>query len=160
GSAAGQPARAAAAPDAPVEVLREVVRRHGTPTYAYDVDRLRTQVRTLRSHLPAAVEILYSLKANASLGLCSFFARAVLGADVASAGELATALEAGFAPERILVSGPDKSPALLAELPAVPAALLSVDSLSELQLLAHQDRPQRLLLRLRPDFCSYAHCAA
>src|SRR5262249_19516181 len=94
---------------APVDSLREVVRLHGTPTYAYDLGRIRAQIASLKAALPPAVEILYSLKANASLGLCGFIAAQGLGADVASAGELVTALDAGFRPERLLVSGPDKS---------------------------------------------------
>jgi diaminopimelate decarboxylase len=145
---------------APVDVLREVVRRHGTPTYAYDLARLRAQVDRLHTVLPSAVEVFYSLKANASLGLCGFLAAQRLGADVASAGELLTALEAGFAPERILISGPDKSAAVLDLLPSAPGAILSLDSVSELELLAARGQGQRALLRLRPDFCSYAHCAA
>src|SRR5262245_61016337 len=84
--------------EAPVETLLEIVQRYGTPTYAYDLDRLRSQVAKLRANLPAAVEILFSLKANASLGLCGFIAGCGLGADVASAGELLTAVEAGFPP--------------------------------------------------------------
>src|SRR5262245_39969348 len=113
---------------APVEALREVVRRHGTPTYAYDLASIRTQVARLKAALPAAVEVYYSLKANPSLGLCGFIAGLGLGADVASAGELVTALEAGFAPERLLVSGPDKSPAVMELLAGVPEALVSLDS--------------------------------
>src|SRR5262245_10432640 len=86
-----------------VQSLREIVRRVGPPTFAYDVGRLRAQVARLRTHLPAAVEVLYSLKANASLGLCGVLADCGLGADVASAGELLTAVEAGFAPKRIFL---------------------------------------------------------
>jgi diaminopimelate decarboxylase len=113
----------------------------------------------LRAHLPAAVGVLYSLKANASLGLCGVLADGGLGADVASAGELVTALEAGFPPRDILVSGPDKSPAVLAQLQAAPEALLSIDSLSELQMLSGNGVPHRALLRLRPNFPSRAACA-
>src|SRR5262249_40398859 len=89
--------------EAPLQALREGIRQHGTPTYAYDVGRIRGQVAKLRAHLPAAVEVLYSLKANASLGLCGVLAGCGLGADVASAGELLTALEAGFPPSRVVV---------------------------------------------------------
>ena len=60
--------------EAPVEVLREIVRRYGTPTYAYDIGRMRAQVAKLRANFPPALEILYSLKANASLGLCGVLA--------------------------------------------------------------------------------------
>ena len=144
----------------PVDVLGEVVRRYGTPTYAYDIGRIRAQVVKLRTHLPPEVEVLYSLKANASLGLCGVLAECGLGADVASAGELATALAAGFVPKRIFMTGPDRSSAVLAKLRSLPDVVISVDSASELRLLARAEPQHRALLRLRPDFCSYATCAA
>ena len=81
--------------------LSEIARRFGTPTYAFDIRRLRTQVDKLRRELPEQVEIFYSLKANASLGICDVFADCGIGADVASAGELTTAVEAGFPANRI-----------------------------------------------------------
>jgi diaminopimelate decarboxylase len=144
----------------PVDVLREVVRRFGTPAYAYDIGRIRAQVSKLRTHLPPEVEVLYSLKANASLGLCAVLAECGLGADVASAGELATALAAGFVPKRIFMTGPDRSSAVLAKLRSLPDVVISVDSSSELRLLARAEPQHRALLRLRPDFCSYATCSA
>jgi diaminopimelate decarboxylase len=167
-TAAGAPASctapSAAAPgpplEAPAAALLEVVQRYGTPTYAYDLGRLRSQLARLRAHLPPAVRILYSLKANASLGLCGWFAANELGADVASAGELATAREAGFPLDRIFLSGPDKSPAVLAELQSAPGAVVSLDSVSELQALAASGLTHRALLRLRPDFRSFATCSA
>lgn len=156
-SSSRQPSRVPGLPvPAPVQTLLDFVRQHGTPTYAYDLGSIRSQVARLQAQIPHEVDVVYSLKANASLGLCGALAGCGLGADVASAGELATAVEAGFPPERIFVSGPDKSPAMLAQLRFVPKALLSVDSLSELRLLANLDRPHRALLRLRPDFCSFA----
>lgn len=145
--------------DAP-EVLLEIVRRFGTPTYAYDISRIQTQVAKLRKHLPPEVEILYSLKANASLGLCGVLAECGLGADVASAGELATALTAGFTPRRIFLTGPDRSPAVLAHLRNLPDVIVSVDSVSELRLMESRGLCHRVLLRLRPDFASYATCSA
>ena len=138
------------------ETLREIVRRHGTPTYAFDVGRLRTQVEKLRTHLPAGVEILYSLKANASLGICDVLANCGVGADVASAGELATALEAGFPTRNIFIAGPFKLPETVSQLRQIPGAMISVDSPSELQRLADEHLNNPILLRLRPDFSSCA----
>ena len=146
--------------EVPAETLREVVRRCGTPAYAYDLGRMRAQVARLRDQVPPAVDLFYSLKANAALGLCGFLAERGLGADVASAGEILTALEAGFAPERLLVTGTDRSPALLAQLRTLPDALVSVDSLSDLELLARRNLPNRVILRLRPDFRCTAVCTA
>src|SRR6516225_135819 len=92
---------------APTAVLREIVRLYGTPTYAYDISRIRAQAEKLRTFLPPTVEVVYSLKANASLGLCGVLAECGLGADIASAGELAIALAAHFSPDRIFLTGPD-----------------------------------------------------
>lgn len=116
--------------------LCEIAQRFGTPTYAFDVQRLRAQVDKLRNTLPPTVEILYSLKANASLGICDVFADCGIGADVASAGELTTAIAAGFPPDRIFVAGPFKLPETIAQLLETPQAIVSVDSLSELRHLS------------------------
>ena len=145
---------------APVATLLDIAHRYGTPTYAYDLERVRAQVDKLRTHLPAGIEVLYSLKANASLGLSGFLAGCGLGADVASAGELATALAAGFPPERIFLSGPDKSPAVRAQLDAAPAVTVSLDSVSELRTLVARPTAHRAVLRLRPEFASFASCSA
>ena len=127
---------------APVEVLREIVRRYGTPTYAYDIGRVRAQVAKLRAHLPAAVEILYSLKANASLGhVHGVLAECGLGLPGRGRrpGELASALAAGFSPARIFLTGPDRSPAVLTHLRGLPEMVVSVDSVvAELRPLGSQ----------------------
>jgi diaminopimelate decarboxylase len=137
------------------DALQAIVRDHGTPTYAFDVRRMRVQVEKLQSHLPG-IEVLYSLKANASLGICNVFADCGIGADVASAGEVATALQAGFPPEQIFVAGPFKLPETIALLRETPAATISADSLSELRMLAEEGLPNPVVLRLRPDFGSCA----
>lgn len=144
--------------NAPVEALRRIAETYGTPTYAYDVSRVRSQLAGLKANLPPEVDLLYSLKANPSLGLCGFIADGGLGADVASAGELLVALKAGFAPERIFANGPHKSPETIALMRSVPQAILSIDSLSELEKLAGLGLPNRAVLRLRPDYPSTASC--
>ena len=143
-------------PDQMVETLLEISRQYGTPSYAFDIRRMRLQAEKLRTHLPADVEVLYSLKANASLGICDVMRDCGLGAEVASAGELATAVEAGFTPERVFVSGPFKSSETVSLLRGMPGTVLSVDSPSELMALAGQELSNAVVLRLRPDFGSCA----
>ena len=48
--------------DETTNVLLEIARQVGTPTYAFDVRSMRQQAELLRSHLPPAVQILYSLE--------------------------------------------------------------------------------------------------
>jgi diaminopimelate decarboxylase len=132
--------------------LKRVAGAHGTPCYAYDLGRLRLQLARLRQSLPLGVELRYSVKANPLLDLCQVIAGHGLGADVVSRAELETALAAGFAAERVQVSGPYKPPALLERLRGLAAAVVSVDSRSELEALVASGARNRLILRLRPDF--------
>ena len=144
----------------PVETLQEVVRRHGTPVFAYDLERIESQASRLRSSIPAGVDVFYSLKANASLGICGVLAAEEFGADVASAGELVTARAAGFPSERICVTGPHKNPETLELLRSAPETLVSIDSVDELVQVAARSLPNPILLRLRPDFTSGAVVSA
>ena len=138
------------------QLLREIADRFGTPCYAYDLRTMRAQAEKLRHFLPDRIEYYYSLKANASLGVAETFVGCDLGADVASAGELATALRAGYASERIFVAGPHKSTETIGLLRDHPEAVLSIDSPSELAWLNQQSLTNPAVLRLRPDFDSTA----
>jgi len=144
----------AALTPAAADLLLRAAAEYGTPAYIYDLDRVRATASRLRSGLPAEVRIRYSVKANPAAGLCRVLAEAGLDAEVSSAGELAIAIEAGFPAERILVSGPYKDAELLARLAQLPAAVVSVDSVSELEQLAAATCEHRnpVLLRLRPDY--------
>ncbi|MEO2019168.1 MAG: hypothetical protein ABGZ53_32900 [Fuerstiella sp.] len=145
-----------APPDQTVRTLLEIVRRYGTPTYAFDLPRMRVQVEKLQTQLPGEVEILYSLKANASLGICDLFQECGIGTDVASAGELATAIESGFSQEKIFVAGPFKLPETISQLLDTPRAIVSIDSLCEFRALSEIGLRNPVVLRLRPDFGSCA----
>jgi diaminopimelate decarboxylase len=80
----------------------------GTPLYIYDLDTIERRVGALRDALPPAFDIAYAIKANPSLGVVAHLAGLGLGADVASGGELATAIRAGIDPSRIVFTGPGK----------------------------------------------------
>ena len=140
----------------PVASLLEVARCHGTPTYAYDLDRMRAQVARIQEHIPRDVDLYYALKANASLAICGVFADLGLGAGVTSAGEVATAVAAEVPPERLVVGGPHKSAEVITWLASTPGAVISVDSPAELQQLGRTSLANRAVLRMRPDYPSTA----
>jgi len=146
------PSRPVAANSTSPTVLTQAAERYGTPLYLYDIENLRDRVAAILALLPANVDLLYSLKANSSLGLCTLLASWGLGADVASEGEFAIAREAKFAPQQTMVGGPYKSPALLARMGSTPESLLSIDSISEFETLMENRFTGRALLRLRPEF--------
>ena len=70
-----------------------------TPFYAYSRDLLRSRVAELRAALPPSVELHYAMKANPMPAVVGFMAGWSNGIDVASAGELKVALDAGADPK-------------------------------------------------------------
>ncbi len=85
-----------------------IERAGDTPLFVYDHDMMRARVARLRAAMPAGLEIHYAIKANPFPPLVGMMASIVDGFDVASAGELARAIEAGMAPAHVSFAGPGK----------------------------------------------------
>ena len=113
----------------------ELAARYGTPFYVYDLDVVTRQVDALRAILPARFEVAYAVKANPSLGVVAHLARLGLGADVTSAGELATALRAGVRADRIVMTGPGKRDIELHAAVTAGVRAVTVESPGELRRL-------------------------
>lgn len=126
-----------------------------TPFYAYDRGLIRARVQQLRQTLPQGIELHYAMKANPMPAVVGLMAGLVDGIDVASAGELKVALDAGADPHEISFAGPGKRAAELRQAVAA-GVLVNVESLRELTLLAGLSRelglPGRVALRVNPDF--------
>ena len=136
-------------------ISRIAARVGHTPFYAYDRSLLDARVAQLRAALPAAVKLHYAMKANPMPALVCHMARLVDGIDVASAGELLVALDAGADPHEISFAGPGKTEAELQQ--AVAAGILvNVESFRELPILAAAQQalglPARVAVRVNPDF--------
>jgi diaminopimelate decarboxylase len=126
-----------------------------TPFYAYDRALLRRRVSELRAALPAAVKLHYAMKANPMPALVQFMAGLVDGIDVASAGELKVALDAGADPAEVSFAGPGKRDAELRQAVA-SRVLVNVESPREVEVLAavcqELGLPARVAIRVNPDF--------
>lgn len=136
--------------------LTQLAARVGqTPFYAYDRELLTRRVGELRAILPAKVKLHYAMKANPMPALVCHMARLVDGIDVASAGELRTALDAGVDPREISFAGPGKRANELRQ--AIAAGILiNLESFREVaelrQLSAETGYPARVAVRVNPDF--------
>ena len=134
-------------------VPAELARRFGTPLYAYDLDVVDRQVASLRSVLPSRFEVAYAVKANPALAVVAHLGGLGLGADVASAGELATVRRAGIDPARVVFTGPGKRDEELAAAVEAGVRVITVESLGELERLERiasatsADRRVPILLR-------------
>ncbi len=113
----------------------ELATRFGTPLYVYDLDVIERQVTALTGALPPVVDLAYAVKANPALAVVQHLGRLGLGADVASAGELALADRAGIEAGRIVMTGPGKRDDELAAAVAAGIRAVTVESPGELARL-------------------------
>jgi diaminopimelate decarboxylase len=136
--------------------LSRLAQRVGqTPFYAYDRGLLRARVRELRGVLPDSVKLHYAMKANPMPAVVGFMAGLVDGIDVASAGELHVALNAGANPLEVSFAGPGKKVTELRQAVAA-GVLVNIESFREVTELAgisaELGLPARVAVRVNPDF--------
>lgn len=126
-----------------------------TPFYAYGRAQIEARVGRLRAALPAGIGLHYAMKANPMPALVQLMAGLVDGIDVASSGELKTALDTKLAPARVSFAGPGKTDA---ELSCAVAAgvLLNLESEAEMERVAltgeRLGMTPRVAVRVNPDF--------
>jgi len=126
-----------------------------SPFYAYDRGLLRERAALLRRTLPAGIRLHYAMKANPMPALVGLMATLVDGIDVASAGELKIALDAGADPHELSFAGPGKREHELRQAVA-SRVLINIESMREVRLLeriaGELGLPARVALRVNPDF--------
>lgn len=126
-------------PRAPAELsynrVAGLADRYGTPLFVYQQSVIDDAVAAAAGMLPAGAGLCFAVKANPARGILQGFVHRGLGAEVASAGELAMALDAGFAAEKIVFSGPAKTKADHATAVKAGIAALHIESRQELGAL-------------------------
>jgi len=125
-----------------------------TPLFVYDLALVGEKIARFRAAFPD-VHLHYAIKANSYIPLLKHVASRVDGLDIASAGELDFALEAGADPARISFAGPGKRDADLAD--AIHEGVtLNAESAGEVEralaIAAKLGRRARLAVRVNPDF--------
>ena len=132
----------------------DLVTEFGTPLYVIDEADLRERCREYRGsfaqRLPQ-VSICFAGKALLTTAICRLVEQEGLNLELCSAGELYTAQQAGFPPERMLLHGNFKLDEELEMAVDMGVSGVVVDSLSELRRLAEvaQRRQQRVDICLR-----------
>ncbi len=137
----------------PRRVAAAVAASGDTPAFVYDFTVARAKVAMLRASLPNGVAIHYAMKANPLPAIVFEMARIIDGIDIASHGELKTALGAGAS--HISFAGPGKGDA---ELVAAIAARVVINIESEgeakraLAIAERSGITPRLAVRVNPGF--------
>ncbi|MGX7678045.1 pyridoxal-dependent decarboxylase, exosortase A system-associated [Jatrophihabitans sp. DSM 45814] len=137
----------------PVDRLAERV--GVTPFFAYDRRLLSERIALLRTTLPNQISLSYAVKANPMPAVVQHLSGLVDSFDVASAGEMQTALDTTMPVNRISFAGPAKTVGELTQ--AVAAGItIELESATEARrVIAIGDRlglrPQ-VAIRVNPDF--------
>ena len=138
-----------------VPVSQLAARAGVTPFYVYSRAAIAARIAALRAALPPAIHLHYAIKANPMPALVAFMTTLVDGFDVASAGELLTALNAGADAATVSFAGPGKTAAELRQAVAC-GVRVNIESRREIALLAELQQslglPARVALRINPDF--------
>ena len=141
----------------------ELAARFGTPLYVYDGATLRERARAyvdgVAGHPDAHVS--FACKACCTVGVLRLLGTCGLGADVASAGELAAALRAGIDPARIVVHGNGKTDADIEASLEAGCGLLVLDGPDEGARVAvaaeRHGRRQPVAVRVTPGIVAGGH---
>lgn len=142
----------------------DLAREHGTPAYVVVEDDLRQQARAYREafgrRAPGA-HVSFASKAFPCTAVLRTLEQEGLGCDVASGGELALALHAGFAPERIHLHGNAKSEAELAAAVEHGVRQVVIDNADDVERLARiaaeRGTRQAVMIRVTPDVRGETH---
>ena len=132
-----------------------VTQAGSTPLFVYSSQHIRRRVGAVLNALPSRVALHYAVKANSYRPVLELLSELVDGFDIASAGELVMAVDAGVDPSRISFAGPGKRDTELAAAIAA-GATLNLESENEAsRALTIGDRlgiAPRLAIRVNPDF--------
>jgi diaminopimelate decarboxylase len=127
-------------------IWRLAERVGSTPFFAYDRELLDRRVELLRKSLPSAVKLSYAMKANPMPAVVQHLAGLVDAVDVASAMEMAVALDTPMRPQQISFAGPGKT---VAEIRRAVAAGVTVELESALEARRLVEAGHALALRPR-----------
>ena len=132
----------------------QLAREHGTPLFVYDLERAREQAALLRDAFDGAgvsAIVRFALKAQREPAFLAFLRERApfVGMDVCSPGELAWALDHGWAPEEISYTGTNLSEDDLAQI-LPTGAHLNVDLLSQLERVGRAEPGRRVGIRVNP----------
>lgn len=138
----------------------DLAREFGTPLFVFCEETFRRRAREFRHAFPDST-VYYAAKAFPCRAVCEIAEEEGLGLDVASGGELHTALAAGFPPERMILHGNNKQEADIARAVEAGVGRIAIDNLEEVDRVdaaaAAAGTRQAVVLRVTPGVEAHTH---
>ena len=146
----------------PLPAIAEAVQ---TPVYVYSTATIERHARVFCEAVAGCGNgtplVAFAVKANPNGAVLATLAKAGLGADVVSEGELLRALHAGVAPEKIVFSGVGKTAAEMARALDAGIGQFNLESEQEAEMLsavaAARGQTAHVAYRINPDVDAGTH---
>ncbi|WP_283607518.1 diaminopimelate decarboxylase [Faecalispora anaeroviscerum] len=143
----------------------QLTEQFGTPLYVMDENQIRSNCRRYQSsfekHYKGRGMTVYASKAFNCKAICRIIEEEGLGLDVASGGELYTAIQAGFPAERIHFHGNNKTEQEIRLALDYEIGHFIADNLTELQtidrLAKEAGKVAHVSLRVKPGIDAHTH---
>ena len=143
----------------------DLAKEFGTPLYLFDEEYIRRMMRVYRDTLKNQYEgkglVLYASKAFSCKAIYRIADEENLGIDVVSGGELYTALQAGFPPEKIYMHGNNKLDYEIGEALDCGIGCIVADAYSEIDKIdaeaGKRNMRQTILIRINPGVEAHTH---
>lgn len=138
--------------------VSDLAKEFGTPLFIYDEEQIRDRARQLKGCF--GPDVAYASKAFLCIAMAKIIAEEGLHLDVASGGELAVALKAGFPAERIVFHGNNKSMAELELALSSGVGRIVIDSFDEidrLEKIVPESHPIKVWIRVTPGVEAHTH---
>jgi diaminopimelate decarboxylase len=144
--------------------ISELIKQFGSPLYILCYETLKARAQAYRQAFEKFYEeslVVYASKALNCKALCQIVNQEGWGIDVVSAGELYTALEAGFPAEKIIFHGNNKSVEEL-NMAIDNGITIMLDNFFELGLIKNilsqkPQKPLKLMARVTPGIECHTH---
>ncbi|EUJ41636.1 diaminopimelate decarboxylase [Brochothrix campestris FSL F6-1037] len=137
---------------------------YGTPLYVYDTSFVRNRAQAFKETFATEqvkAQVAYASKAFATVAMYQLMHEEGLSLDVVSAGELYTAVQAGFPAERIHFHGNNKTEAELRYAISEQVGCYVIDNFDEIELLnrlaSEMSATVNALIRVTPGVEAHTH---
>jgi len=141
-----------------------LAREFGSPLYIVSGSRLRSNFRAFKTAFESVYDrvlVCFAYKANSHLAVCKLLKEEGAGAEVASGGELHTALKAGVPAEKIVFDGPNKTIDELTIAIEAGIKLINADSIEEIRrigkIAARVGKKATIGIRINPGIEAHTH---
>ena len=130
------------------DILNNIIRNYNTPTYIFDINKMKQRVQYLRNKLPQKIKLCYAIKANTFV--VKEMDDIIVRFEVCSPGEYQICKGSNIDSQKILISGVYKTPDIIKDM-AINDKIFNftIESMEQFELLKNIECKNKLKILIR-----------